>query len=88
MELPTLVDAIDDHARHLADAAARIFLHDLLHIADTSLGVAVVEAAQSADEQEFVAVRAQWESRLADAGVGSHFVEAIFLERLVGGRIE
>ena len=82
------IHTVDNHARHLADATLREFLHDRLHVGYTPVGIAVVEFAQTADEQELVAVSSQGESCFRYANVAAHFAVAVFLERFVGSRIK
>ena len=80
--------AVHNHAGHLADAAVGIFLHHGVHGSQASLHVAVVQLAQSAYEDEFVAVGAQGESGVGDDHIGVHFLAAVGFKRLVGGGIE
>ena len=56
METAASLHAVDDHAGHGADPTFGIFLHDGLHIAETALGITLIEFAQSADEDKLVAV--------------------------------
>ena len=56
MEAPSGLHAVDDHACHAAHLALGELFHHLFHIFQAAVAVAGVELAQSADEDELVAV--------------------------------
>ena len=87
-QLPAFFYAIDDHTGNGAHLTCREFLHDGLHVVETSLAVADIEFAETIDEKELVAIGSHLESSFGKAGVGFYLVEAVGLEGLVGGGIE
>ena len=80
-------NAVDNHSGHLADAALWEFLHYLLHVLDTFLGIAAVELTQSTYEEELIAVSSERESRCRYLYVAGHLVVSVGLESLVRGCI-
>ena len=88
VSVPSLLDALDNHAGHLGDLALGIFLDDGGELVDASLGVAVVQQAETVDEEELGSVLAQREPLGRELRIGVHLVEAVVLEGFVGGSIE
>ena len=88
MQLTACFHSIHYHAGHLADTATGIVFHHIVHVLETAVGVAVVQAAQSTDEDELVAVGTQRESGLRNMSVAEHFLVTVGLEGFVGSGIE
>ena len=88
MQLPALLYATEYHACHLADLAVGVFLDHLLQPLYTTVGVALVEHAQTLDEEELRAVLSQGEALCRQFGVGSDFTVAVLLEGVVGSGID
>ena len=88
MEFAAGFHTVDNHARHLADAAAGIVFHHGVHVFQTSVGIIVVESAQSSDEDKLVAVGTQRETFLRNIGVAEDFLVTVGLECIVGGGVE
>ena len=84
LQTSALVHALHNHACHLCHGALRILLHHRVQVFDAALIVAVVQLAQSADEEELVAVGSQRESMFGDSHIGAHLLVASRLERVVG----
>ena len=80
--------AIDNHACHLADAAARIVLHHLLHVTDTARRIAAVQPAQSPDKEELVPVGPHGKACPGNPGIGRYLSVTPLLEGIVGRCIE
>ena len=53
IELPSLTDTSDNHARQFAYLTLRIIIHHLFHVFCTSCCITLVEQAQTLDEEEF-----------------------------------
>ena len=62
MQPSPFLHAIHNHTSHLGEFALREFLNKHLHIGQTAVAIAVVELRESADEDELIAVLAQWEA--------------------------
>ena len=88
MQRPSLLYATQYHAGHLADLALWIILHHLLHAVYTTIGITVVEHAQTLDEQELRTVFTQWETAFRQLGVTPYFLMAVYFESLIGGGIQ
>ena len=88
LQFASCLHAVDDHSRQFADAAVGEFLHHLVHVLQASVAVAVVQLGQSADEDELIAVGAQWEARSREFRVLPHLAHPVGLERLVGRRVK
>ncbi len=87
-QLFAFLDAIDDHASHFRHATLGIFLDHRAHGVQATCAIAVVELAQSVDEDKLVAVSPQGESTLGEMRVGVDLGVAVGLEGLVGCRIK
>ena len=83
LQLSSLVHALHYHACHYGYRALRILLHHRVQIVDTALVVAVVQLAESADEEELVAVGTQREPLFRHADIAAHLLIARRLERIV-----
>ena len=88
MQLSAFFHAIDNHASHLGQLALWEFLHHRLHVGQTTVAVAVVEFAQSADEHKLIAVGAQGEARFRDVHIAPHLGKSVGFESQIGGPIE
>ena len=88
MQLTACFHAIHYHAGHLADTATGIVYYHIVHVLEATVGVAVVQAAQSTDEDELVAVGTQRESGLRNMGIAEHLLVTVGLEGFVGSGIE
>ena len=87
-QLSSALHSVDDHAGQFADAALREFLHHLLHVSQASVAVAVVQLAQSAYEDELVAVGTHGEPASRQLGIADGLVQSVGFEGLVGGGVE
>ena len=88
MQAATFFHTIDNHSRHLCQLALWELLNQQFHVGQTSIAITVVEFAQSADEDELVAVCSQWETGFRNVDVASYLTEAVGLEGVVGGSIK
>ena len=84
-QLLASLHAVDYHACHLTDAAVGIVLHHIVHIFQASVSIVVVETAQTADEDELVAVGTQRESGFRHMCIAEDFFISACLEGVVGG---
>ena len=88
MQSATFLYAFDNHTGHLADFTLRVFLHHSLQTDHTTVGIAVVQIAQTVDEDELRAVLTQREPLCRKSGVAADDVVPIVLEGLIGVGIE
>ena len=65
-----------------------MLVHHLLHAFYTAFGVAVIQQAQTLDEEELRTVLPQGEATLGKVCVGLHLSMTVSLEGIVGGSIE
>ena len=88
VKLPASLHTVDDHASHLADAAAGEILHHEVHVVEASVGIIGVEAAQAPYEDKLVAVGTHGETRLRQRRVAEDLLVAVGFEGTIGRRVE
>ena len=88
VQTATSLHSVDYHAGHLANATAGEVLHHEIHVFQTSVGIVVVETAQTTNKYEFVAVGSQRETGFRHMGIAVDFFVAVGLEGAVGGGVE
>ena len=87
VQRPSGLYSVDYHSGHFANVTFGVFADKFLHVGQASVAVAAVELAQSAYENELVAVCSERKTLGRKRGVGRHLVKPVGLEGVVRGGI-
>ena len=88
MQPAPLLHSFDNHTCQFTHLARGVFLYHLLQALHATVAIAIVQLAQSVDEEEFSPVLTQGEALCRELGVDSHLLMTICLKGLIGGHIE
>ena len=88
VEASACIYSVDNHSGHIADVTLWIFGNYLVHILKTSLAIAVIQFAKTSNEDKFVNVCSEWESRLAYFSISPYFLVSVAFKGIVCGSIK